>query len=338
MHIAHVSLAKKHGGGEMQQRLLMQQLAQYPIQQSLICPPEIQDFFKAQPIANLVDIHSIRGLLGGHNQIQADLLHAHCGRSIYWCLIEKILTGRPYLATRRVPDPVREHWASRLAYQKAAKLVAITRATAQSLPSNVSQDSITICHSTLAQNYEPNPTPKVTNPQSPNILQIGNLLTHKGYHTTFACAKQLAQSHPQATITILGERRDSDLSEQIDQHANIRYIGVTDPTPYYQQADLFIFPSWDEGMGSSLLEAMNHALPIIASNVGGIPEVIDHYETGLLIPPQSEQALYNAIVWALDHPQFCQAMGIRGHQKLTQFLPDKMAETYFNLYQSCLNN
>lgn len=338
MHIAHVTLAKKLGGGEMQQRLLMQALAEYPIEQSLICPSHMQDFFRDKPIANLNNIESTEGLFTRHCKINADIYHAHCGRSIYWCLIEKLLTKKPYIATRRVPEPVKARWSSRLAYGQAHKIVAITQAVANQLPNYIPKDNITICHSALAQNFQAKPPSRTINTHSPQILQIGNLLTHKGYQTTFECAQKLAKTHPNITITILGERRDPNISAQIDQHANINYVGVVDdPTPYYQQADLFIFPSWDEGMGSSLLEAMNHALPLIASQVGGIPEVIKHNQTGLLIPPQSSDALYDNILWMLDNPDQAQQLGLNGHNRLYQFLPQAMADTYFNIYQECLS-
>lgn len=337
MHIAHVTLAKQLGGGEVQQRLLMRHLAHYPIEQSLICPPIIQDFFTEKPINNLKQIQPIQGLFSGHNKVKADLYHTHCGRSIYWGFVEKLLTRKPYIATRRVPDPIKDRLISRLAYGKADKLIAITQAVARQLPHNIDHETVTICHSALAQSYQKQPSFKTLNTQSPHILQVGNLLTHKGYHTTLATAKQLAQTHPNITITILGQARDPDITSSIEKLPNIQYKGMTpNPQPYYEQADLFIFPSWEEGMGSSLLEAMNHGLPIIATDVGGIPEVIEHNTSGLLIQPRSVKALYNAIITLLESPQLAQQLGQNGHQKLLDFLPESMAQCYFNCYQECL--
>ena len=74
--------------------------------------------------------------------------------------------------------------------------------------------------------------------------------------------------------------------------------------------DLFVLPSLNEGMGRALIEAMAAGLPVIASRVGGIPSVIDHERTGLLVPPGDAGALADALRRLLDRPEWATQLGM----------------------------
>jgi glycosyltransferase involved in cell wall biosynthesis len=73
--------------------------------------------------------------------------------------------------------------------------------------------------------------------------------------------------------------------------------------------DLFVLPSLNEGMGRALIEAMSAGLPVIASHVGGIPAVINHERTGLLVPPGDADALADALRRLLDRPEWATQLG-----------------------------
>jgi glycosyltransferase involved in cell wall biosynthesis len=74
--------------------------------------------------------------------------------------------------------------------------------------------------------------------------------------------------------------------------------------------DLFVLPSLNEGMGRALIEAMAAGLPVIASRVGGIPAVISHERTGLLVPPGHAGALAEALRRLLDRPEWATQLGL----------------------------
>ena len=73
--------------------------------------------------------------------------------------------------------------------------------------------------------------------------------------------------------------------------------------------DLFVLPSLNEGMGRALIEAMAAGLPVIASRVGGIPAVISHEQTGLLVPAGNAAALAEALRRFLDRPEWAKQLG-----------------------------
>jgi glycosyltransferase involved in cell wall biosynthesis len=70
---------------------------------------------------------------------------------------------------------------------------------------------------------------------------------------------------------------------------------VSDASSYLKALDLFVLPSRSEGLGYVLLEAGSAGLPVVATNVGGIPEIVEHEETGLLVPSGDREALTNAL-------------------------------------------
>jgi glycosyltransferase involved in cell wall biosynthesis len=83
--------------------------------------------------------------------------------------------------------------------------------------------------------------------------------------------------------------------------------------------DVFVLPSLWEGLPSSILEAMAMKKPVIASSVGGIPEVVKHEETGVLIPPQDSKALADAIIFLLNNPDIAVKIGQAGYNRVQDF-------------------
>ena len=96
----------------------------------------------------------------------------------------------------------------------------------------------------------------------------------------------------------------------------------------------FVLSSISEGISITLLEAMAHGLPIVATNVGGTPEVVVHDDTGLLVPPRDPDALADAIVWMIQHPFERRVMGRRGRLRVAaHFNLDSTIEQYQRLYE-----
>lgn len=117
---------------------------------------------------------------------------------------------------------------------------------------------------------------------------------------------------------------------------NIEFLGhIDDVSTVLQQADIFIHPTYHEGFGLSLVEAEMFNLPIIASNVGSIPEIVSDGVSGLLIPPKNPQALARAIKTLVDDPQLRKSMGKAGRDiYLKNFQFDKIVrEKFLPLYE-----
>jgi glycosyltransferase involved in cell wall biosynthesis len=107
----------------------------------------------------------------------------------------------------------------------------------------------------------------------------------------------------------------------------------------YAKADLFVLPSRRESFGLVLAEAMAAGLPVIATQVGAIPEVVKDGETGILVPPEDPSALANAVSDLLDHPRVMKDMGTRGRERAEKhFTWDKVAQRVVRTYHQILDH
>ena len=103
--------------------------------------------------------------------------------------------------------------------------------------------------------------------------------------------------------------------------------------------DLFVLSSVTEGLAVTLLEAMASDLPIVATEVGGNPEVVVHDETGIIVPPQNPARLAEAMNWMIDHREEAARMGRRGKERVIEhFSIEAMVRQYEDLYESFITH
>ena len=145
-------------------------------------------------------------------------------------------------------------------------------------------------------------------PDSPIVGVVGRLELEKGHPTLLEAWPLVLEQVPGAYLVIVGEGSRLDALHQtvlergIERH--VIFTGRRDDIPAITAAlDVAVLPSYREAQGLTILEAMAMSRPVVASNVGGIPEMIEDGVTGLLVPPHDPPALAAAIVRLLtDHP------------------------------------
>jgi glycosyltransferase involved in cell wall biosynthesis len=122
-----------------------------------------------------------------------------------------------------------------------------------------------------------------------NFISIGVIHQRKGHHLLIAAFKILQQQLPQATLTIIGNKTDATYLEKLlamcQGNASITIkvnASRQEIITALGQASIFVLHSYEESQGISLCEAMACGLPVVATNIGGIPFVIDHQQQGLL--------------------------------------------------------
>jgi glycosyltransferase involved in cell wall biosynthesis len=104
-------------------------------------------------------------------------------------------------------------------------------------------------------------------------------------------------------------------------------------SPVYRGLDLYVHPSRYEGFSNSLLEAMSHALPVVATNVGGTPEAVVDGVTGLMVPKDDRHALAGAMLEMLANSDRAKRFGQAGRQRVARcFTVERMVEAYARLY------
>ncbi len=140
-----------------------------------------------------------------------------------------------------------------------------------------------------------------------------------------AFTERVAPKHPEAILAVAGE-------SFVPNHPNVRPLGMVglDRLPRLLSAvDLYVLPTLADNLPYTILEAMGCGLPVVATNVGGIPEQVVHGETGLLVSPGSPAELGDAIVTMLSDPEAARMMGRCGRVRAERlFSMDRFVAAY----------
>ncbi len=174
------------------------------------------------------------------------------------------------------------------------------------------------------------------------ILTIGRLHPAKGHRDTIPALRQLRTSHPHAHFLWVGDGEEyAHLAAQIAEAnltSHVHLLGKQpDIAPFLASADIFLLPSRWEGVPVAIQEAMAAGLPVVSTAVGGIPELVQDGQTGLLVPPQDPTALAQALITLLnDHGRATQ-MGQAGRQRIADhFTIEQMVTQTEALYERLL--
>lgn len=170
------------------------------------------------------------------------------------------------------------------------------------------------------------------------IGTVAELHKNKGLTYTLNAFAQLAPKNPHIFYVIFGEGEErATLQTFIKEHGleqRVFLLGfVKNAVQYMPGLDCFILPSIKEGLPYVLLEAGLAYRPVIATAVGGIPEIIEDTQTGLLVPPKNTTALAGAISWILSNPAERAVLGKKLNEKITNFFTlEQMVDKTVALY------
>lgn len=151
---------------------------------------------------------------------------------------------------------------------------------------------------------------------------IGRLVWEKGYRELLAAAAIVSTRHPQARFVVVGPH-DAEKADAISaadvaaaEAAGVRFLGMRDDVEdLYPAMDLYVLASYREGFPRSAMEAAAMGVPIVATDIRGCRQVVDHGRTGLLVPPRDSGALAEAISSLIGDPARRAAMGEAARKK-----------------------
>lgn len=157
------------------------------------------------------------------------------------------------------------------------------------------------------------------------LVYVGRLSAEKGVPILFESIAQLHQQGYELTLTLLGDGPDRAFLENLAREMNIQHCvnfkGFVDQTTIattLKASDIFVLPSFAEGIPVALMEAMAIGLPVITTYVGGITELVIDQQTGLVVYPSDVNGLANAIAKYLDNPALCQEIAQRARAMVEQ--------------------
>lgn len=176
------------------------------------------------------------------------------------------------------------------------------------------------------------------------LFFVGRLVHEKGVDILLRALPHVLASHPETVLVVAGRGPERDrlnaLAHDLGVAARVRfagYISDDDRNTLYQAADAAVFPSRYEPFGIVALEAMALGAPLIASGAGGLAEVVEHRQTGLLFQPGDPRSLAEQLIVALDSPSLCRAMAQRARQvTIEQYSWSRIADRTLDVYRSVL--
>ena len=171
---------------------------------------------------------------------------------------------------------------------------------------------------------------------------VAHLTPQKGHRHLLEAARQVVQRLPETVFVLVGDGSlRPELEEMVNAwklQENVRFLGVRRDIPeLLGSLDLFVLPSVWEGLGVAVLEAMACELPVVASRVDGIVEMVVEGVTGLLAPPKDAEALHVALTTLLESPAERERMGLAGRERaVSRFSTKAMVERYRGIYEGLL--
>ena len=168
---------------------------------------------------------------------------------------------------------------------------------------------------------------------------VANLIHYKGHRFFLQSCQEVKRKIPDVRFLLIGDgplRAElQGLANDLDLEGEVLFLGTrSNISQLLSLMDIIVLPSLEEGFPNAVLEAMAAAKPVVASNVGGIPEAVVHGETGLLVPPENPGALAEAMIQLLHDPKSAMKMGNAGRNRvMQQFGLNRMINEMEHIYE-----
>lgn len=188
--------------------------------------------------------------------------------------------------------------------------------------------------------------PSVGAPREPIILNVGHIAARKGQLELVEAFAQIAGRFPQWKLCLAGDGLETDLVDRIRSIAassgltgRVQLLGPReDAFQLMQRSGIYVQPSHFEALGLALQEAMFCGCPAVGARVGGIPELIEHEKTGLLVEPRDSAMLARSLEWLISNPARREEYGRAGAASIIEkgMTEERMFANHVELYESIL--
>jgi alpha-maltose-1-phosphate synthase len=295
----------------------------------------------------------------------ADLVHSHTWYANLAGHLSSLLYGVPHVMTAHSLEPLRpwkaeqlgggyalSSWCERTAIESAAAVIAVSQGMAADIRASypaVPADRVHVIYNGIdANQYRPDQGRDALDrfgidPSEPSVVFVGRVTRQKGLPVLLRAAEWI---DPSAQLVLCAGQADTaELQAEVTglvEHLRASRSGViwlpgmlakSEVIQILSNATVFVCPSEYEPLGIVNLEAMACGCAVVASAVGGIPEVVAEGETGQLVPPGDERALAAAVNAMIANPAMAAEFGARGRKRaVAEFSWDKIAAQTADLY------
>jgi glycosyltransferase involved in cell wall biosynthesis len=362
LSIAGVDPELGFAGGQTQVMGLTLALASAGHRAELICDPAGRLWERAAAagirchplrIRNAIDLAAGIRLRAILKREHYDVVHFHTSRAHSMAPFARGF-ARALVVTRRMDYRPNRVFAPYLYNRAVDGVVAISAAVADSLAAaGVDRRHTTViasgvdcarfCPPTPAQRFEARAALGLSGAEFV-ISAVGALEPRKGHRYLIEAVAALASAAPSLKLKCFIAGHGSlrgDLEHEIVHLGcaeRVKLLGrIDDPRQLLSASDAFAMPSLKEGLGIAALEAMASALPVIASRVGGLREVVEHDRTGIIVPPADPDSIASAIGRLARTPALSSQMGAAARARAVEnYSMERMAARTLALYRACL--
>jgi glycosyltransferase involved in cell wall biosynthesis len=289
------------------------------------------------------DIRSYLRVLGIVRRSKIHLLHGHSERSSLCAAIVGRLSGRPSIATVHSTN-------SRKHYLLNHKIIAANQAVHRHLLGmHLPDGRINVVHDGTPEPsldvFDQRATRRQRLGLRPNdvaIVIVGELAPHKGHGLLISALAKLRTSHPHVHLYVVGAA-EGDYATLLQKRVlecgladNVHFLGYrTDVSGLLAAMDIFALPSHREGLSRTVLEAFSVGLPVVATIVRGVPEVVHHGRTGLLCSRGDASMLATMLTLLVEDRQWRATLGANARQRyLTRFTLRRMVTETEDVYRA----
>jgi glycosyltransferase involved in cell wall biosynthesis len=230
---------------------------------------------------------------------------------------------------------------ARLIWKNAAQVIANSQGLKElALKTNPAQDIGVIFNGVDINNFFPDE--KRRDP-SRFLITVGasRVTARKGINYLIEAIKILSAEYPNIYFKVLGEGNDrirlEKLSQELKLESRVDFIGRIpreETAKYYQEADVFVLPSTNEGMSNALLEALASGLPVIVTEVGGTLELVQNGINGYVVPLRDADSIAKALKKMIDDKNSRMRMGNENRKKAESMSWNNVANKYVSIYKS----
>jgi glycosyltransferase involved in cell wall biosynthesis len=357
----HIDTARTWRGGQNQALLTVTGLRALGHPTTLVVHPDGELRRRAPAGADLVplaprfeiDFHAAWKLARIIRAITPEILHAHDPHGVALAALA-LGFSMPWppprlVVSRRVDFRLAGNALSRAKYRQVDRFICASSAIAAILARDgIDRERIATVHEGVDLEHVAAAPPVSIHETfwlprgAPVVLNVAALVPHKGQRYLIEAFADVVRIVPDARLVILGQGELLEpLTRQVHDLGLEKHVFLpgfrTDVLSLMKTADLFVMSSVLEGLGTSLLDAMACARPIVATDTGGIPEVVVHEETGLIVPPRDPDMLADAIVALLRDEERARAYGAAGYERVRhRFSVARMVAQTVDVYEALL--
>lgn len=360
LHILHISTPVTWRGGEQQAAYLVEELQQKGIQQSAFCARN-GAFSKQLETLGIKHQTAVRGISSNPifarklaryaKKTGATLLHCHDSHALTFAWLAAVLFGckLPIVASRRVDFPIGKGALSLKKYNhpQVQAVLCVSNAIRDMVRPSLKRPEVaqTVYSGVDLSRFLPGTNSGLLRSQFgiaqhlPLVGIVAALADHKDYPTWLRTVRTLVDAGCNAHFVIVGngpmENEVKAEIERLQLGQHVTMAGFRNDVPeVLPELDVFLFTSKTEGLGTSIIDALASGTPVVATRAGGIPEIIEHGQSGLLAPVGDAQALAAAVQQVLSNADLRSKLVAGGLQRAQAFSRSATANATLAVYRS----